>query len=735
VARAIAFYGTTVLADVTSSFGTFRAGVDTRSGRHRGEMRTNITVEGENVVLVTRPHDRLFQPRARFVEVGADGVEVPVTLDADLFHVGYAEADGESSVVHLSVHPSGGIEGVLLRADGSKHVLSALARYEAVDAPDHHDTAVYRDSDLTAAALAGFEHAMRGSCTATAAARSSSPHYNSTARQAHESEHRARHAAWVTEGRRRRSEPQHCSDSSGMQCSCAVGLVGDLEFYVGPNAQRNVAYGIQYMVNVLLAADQIYRATDFDGMTGLGFVVHSAIIYTSRSGSPVPLQYYESGNTFLNALTSGLNQRYRDACHVMLFTHRDFQQGLLGMAWVADATGYGGICDPLYNVGFNTGVNFGRTTTPFVASLVFAHEIGHNWGAEHDPDDSNCAPGDSDGGNYIMFAAASDGSHQNNRLFSPCSRAQIGSVISYLREGCFVEAGTGCGDGILSGEEECDCGDDCTPTSCCTSECTVNRAMYECSPQNPIRFPCCTLQCMYKSRGEVCHEADECASTSYCNGTSSSCPVRSPVSDNTPCHCYGGDCESNPNTHPQVCRAGVCHTFVCELYGGEQCGLPHPNSCTLGCRGPGWGNGEECVSTFDVSKPPANFSEGRLLTPGTPCRMNLGRCDEMGSCVTVATDDGLDAETNGQTAETFFNRHWQGIIGGCAGATIVVLAALHYREHILIKRKWRESERAYLLEAANAHTEHQEDMIFMGLDVVDDPDDENHADDYACPDD
>lgn len=44
--------------------------------------------------------------------------------------------------------------------------------------------------------------------------------------------------------------------------------------------------------------------------------------------------------------------------------------------------------------------------------VQFAHEMGHNCGAEHDPD-GECSPGDKDGanGNYIMFRAATDGTH------------------------------------------------------------------------------------------------------------------------------------------------------------------------------------------------------------------------------------------------------------------------------------------------------------------------------------
>ena len=102
-----------------------------------------------------------------------------------------------------------------------------------------------------------------------------------------------------------------------------------------------------------------------------------------------------------------------------------------------------------------------------------------------------------------MFAAASNGGKPNNHLFSSCSTGDMSTVMNFLRPSCFLESDLGCGDGEVTGDEECDCGDQCTPTSCCTTECTVNRALYECSPQNPIKYPCCTLQCMYSKAGTL----------------------------------------------------------------------------------------------------------------------------------------------------------------------------------------------------------------------------------------
>lgn len=54
---------------------------------------------------------------------------------------------------------------------------------------------------------------------------------------------------------------------------------------------------------------------------------------------------------------------------------------------------------------------------PQEADLVTTHELGHNFGAEHDPDNIlDCAPSDDDGGKYVMYPIAVSGDHVNNKV-------------------------------------------------------------------------------------------------------------------------------------------------------------------------------------------------------------------------------------------------------------------------------------------------------------------------------
>ena len=144
---------------------------------------------------------------------------------------------------------------------------------------------------------------------------------------------------------------------------------------------------------------------------------------------------------------------YTQYCLSYTFTARDFADGTLGLAWIASASSgtVGGVCQkPVttngvsksFNSGIVTIVSYNSVVPSIVAQITFVHEVGHSFGSPHDTDGTSCAPGDSNGGNFIMNAHASSGLLANNRRFSTCSLSSMGLVVNALvgtTKFCFIQ--------------------------------------------------------------------------------------------------------------------------------------------------------------------------------------------------------------------------------------------------------------------------------------------------------
>ena len=153
-----------------------------------------------------------------------------------------------------------------------------------------------------------------------------------------------------------------------------------------------------------------------------------------------------------------------DACLNHLFVHNDRLGGVLGVAFV------GVICDTnpartqyginAMNSGYTTSSNGGYELEHLTELIVTTHELGHNFGAQHDcalevnedvqtgqqitcpttkyPFNSNsaraqCIPNGaattSDQGGYIMYPSAPNIGTDYNRLWSSCSRQNIADTV------------------------------------------------------------------------------------------------------------------------------------------------------------------------------------------------------------------------------------------------------------------------------------------------------------------
>ena len=403
---------------------------------------------------------------------------------------------------------------------------------------------------------------------------------------------------------------------------CSLMLVADYRFFkeMGGSSTKTT---VSYLISLIDRVHRMYEETDFDGFTGMGFSIKKILVHTS----PTPVK---AGILHYNMFRSTWDVRqllevfsrepgHRDYCLAHLFTDTKFEGGVLGLAYVGSHRrgSVGGICSPRYYKGghalyLNTGLSSsrnhqgGRVITR-EADLVTAHELGHNWGSEHDPDIRECSPRAREGGSYLMYTYAVSGYDVNNNKFSPCSLRFIKKVLTAKSSQCFSEPEDAfCGNLRVEGDEECDAGFPGTEERdpCCDQNCRL-RPGAECSDKNS---PCCD-GCRHAGAGQTCRQESlaTCDREARCSGLGAECPPSPPVEDGVRCEDEGS------------CRGGRCQTF-CEARGGQSCQCDsEEEACQRCCRS------ILSNSTCSVVRP------RQQLPSGTPCYQGLcnnGVCEK-----------------------------------------------------------------------------------------------------------
>lgn len=219
-----------------------------------------------------------------------------------------------------------------------------------------------------------------------------------------------------------------------LETRCTLLLVADFLFYKNMGGE-DTKQTINYLISLVDRVNTMFMATDWSEtpdevpMNSMGFVVHEIIVHDEPNHEQ---EHYNNDERIWKVRdlleTFSHNQEFDRICLAHLFTHRKFDNAVLGLAYVASARphSYGGICSSgytkngqtlYYNTGLTTTRNtFGQPIITRVADLVTAHELGHNWGAEHDPDNRDCSPPSRTGGAYIMYTYSVGGYDVNNKV-------------------------------------------------------------------------------------------------------------------------------------------------------------------------------------------------------------------------------------------------------------------------------------------------------------------------------
>lgn len=287
---------------------------------------------------------------------------------------------------------------------------------------------------------------------------------------------------------------------------------------------------------------------------------------------------------------------------------------------------------------------------------TLAHELGHNYGANHDCDSSTCGTSTAccplstsvcpTAGNYLMNPSASFSASE----FSPCTIGQICTNIGQktitttcltTNENVKLDGAATCGNGIVEEGEDCDCGGEagCGTNSCCEPTTCKFTTGSVCDSQISA---CCTEQCQFASAATVCRPSTGfCDPAETCSGSTGSCPpdafAKNGQSCGTDLQCASGQCTSRNLQCTQQMNGSrsSCDDVTCAL------------TCLIGA---------QCY-----------ISNGYFVT-GTPCGYG-------GTCQTGICDQG----SVGQVIKSWFttNKKWLipvlAVVGG-----LIVLMTLYY---------------------------------------------------------
>ncbi|XP_058117346.1 ADAM 17-like protease [Anopheles ziemanni] len=427
--------------------------------------------------------------------------------------------------------------------------------------------------------------------------------------------------------RRKRQADQY--EYTPTKTRCPLLLVADYRFFQEMGGS-NTKTTINYLISLIDRVHKIYNDTiwqdrsDQEGFKGMGFVIKKIVVHSEptrvRGGEAHYNMVREKWDVRNLLEVFSREYSHKDFCLAHLFTDLKFEGGILGLAYVGSPrrNSVGGICTPEYfkngytlylNSGLSSSRNhYGQRVITREADLVTAHEFGHNWGSEHDPDIPECSPSASQGGSFLMYTYSVSGYDVNNKKFSPCSLRSIRKVLQAKSGRCFSEPEESfCGNLRVEGDEQCDAGLLGTEDNdaCCDKNCKLRRNQGAvCSDKNS---PCCQ-NCQYMMAGVKCREAQyaTCEQEARCTGNHAECPKSPPMSDGTMCQERG------------QCRNGKCIPY-CETQGLQSCMCDIiADACKRCCR---QSINETC---FPVEPPD-------VLPDGTPCIQgfcNKGMCEK-----------------------------------------------------------------------------------------------------------
>lgn len=610
-----------------------KRGTKTSSHPFNTIKEINFKTLGKDFRLILHPQSSVLHSNFKAYSVDADGNETTVHIDRDNFYSGRVFGEKTSDVkLHLE---DGVMTGIIHTPDETYHIEPSWRHLPNVD---DKTMITYRSSDIKLSwAHSKDNPRVCGYIKEGKELEDDNEIDRENLESIHEQlekdkytkDHNGHDNTVTIDNQNHRVKRQSDYEYTPTKTRCPLLLVADYRFFQEMGAS-NTKTTISYLISLIDRVHKIYNDTvwqdrlDMDGFKGMGFVIKKILVHSEptrvRGGEAHYNMVREKWDVRNLLEVFSREYSHKDFCLAHLFTDLKFEGGILGLAYVGSPrrNSVGGICTPEYfkngytlylNSGLSSSRNhYGQRVITREADLVTAHEFGHNWGSEHDPDVAECSPAASQGGSYLMYTYSVSGYDVNNKRFSPCSLRSIRKVLQAKSGRCFSEPEESfCGNLRVEGGEECDAGLLGTEDNdmCCDKNCKLRKNQGAvCSDKNS---PCCA-GCVFAPPGVVCREAahSACEGEATCNGAAAECPKAPAIADEHECaergRCRNGSCVP-------YCETQGMHSCMCDIVA---------DACKRCCR-------------KNLNKTCFPVAHNDILPDGTPCIQgfcNKGVCEK-----------------------------------------------------------------------------------------------------------